>query len=129
MPHIPWRRAHELGYVVGILELGAVNCNNFVLIAVQYLGQGTADLAFTSPGGPQEEKGPEGTPRVADSKIGNHYSPHYRVYGTVLANDLFSHLFAEFLSLKHGASLRAFWNAIIDTQNNKRFPNLMFGAR
>lgn len=105
MSDISRRRPHQLCHIVRILELGAIDGDDFILVSVQYLREGPPYLAFARSCRTEEKEGPKGASRVANPQVCDHHGSDDCVDCTILADNLALELVSKLLGIEHRPSL------------------------
>src|SRR5689334_3497662 len=67
MAEVPGRRADQLGDLVAVLELGAVDLDDGLGVADEALREGLDGAGLARPGRPKEEEAPDGASGTAHS--------------------------------------------------------------
>jgi hypothetical protein len=103
VPEISRRRADQLGNLVRVLELGAINLEHRARIAEQHFRRGFDDARLPRPGGSEEQQVAHGTSRRVQPGAKHLVQIHHRLHRFVLPYDLAAHASIEILGLETSA--------------------------
>ena len=88
MPHVPGRRADQLGHLMLVLELAAVDLHDPAHVSVEHLGQRLHGTGLTRSGRSEEQKNTDRSVLRSESRLMELNTRDDVLQGVGLSNDL-----------------------------------------